>query len=103
VIQLIFPPDDETRQYAAYYIRGLGIFKEEFKNGQGRPPTEFELQDFSKMGIIPFGFVPKQNGFQKPTQDQPQNNSNSVKNEPKSAPPEQHKNQPASQQKTEST
>ena len=43
---MIFPPDDEIRQYAAYYIKALGIFKEEFKNGQGRPPTEFEVQDF---------------------------------------------------------
>ena len=86
---MIFPPDDEIRQYAAYYIKALGIFKEEFKNGQGRPPTEFELQDFSKMGIIPFGLVPKQNGFQKSTQDQSEGNSNPAKNE----------NKPAQQQK----
>ena len=96
---MIFPPDDEIRQYAAYYIKALGIFKEEFKNCQGRPPTEFELQDFSKMGIIPFGLVPRQNGFQKSTQDQPKSNSNPAKNKNKQAPSEQPKNQPAQQQK----
>ena len=96
---MIFPPDDEIRQYAAYYIKGLGIFKEEFKNGQGRPPTEFELQDFSKMGIIPFVLVPKQNGFQKSTQDQTQSITNTAKNENKQAPSEQQKNQPVHQQK----
>ncbi len=57
-----FPPDSEMRQYAAYYIRAIGIFKEEFKNSQGRPPTEFEIQDFSKMDIIPYGLVPKNGG-----------------------------------------
>ena len=96
---MIFPPDDEIRQYAAYYIKALGIFKEEFKNGQGRPPTESELQDFSKMGIIPFGLVPKQNGFQKSTQDQSQSNSNPAKNENKPSSSEQPKDQPAQQQK----
>jgi hypothetical protein len=92
------PPDDEIRQYAVYYIRALGIFKEEFKNNQGRFPNEFELQDFSKMGIIPFGIL-KQNGFQKSPQDQTQSNTNSPKNEVKSSPPEQPKSQPAQQQK----
>ena len=94
---MIFPQDSEIREYSTYYIRALGIFKEEFKNSQGRPPNEFEVQDFSKMGIIPFGFVPRQNGQQKFTQDQPQSNSNPAKNEAKSASSEQSKNQPAQQ------
>ena len=96
---MIFPPDDEIRQYAAYYIKGLGIFKEEFKNGQGRPPTEFEVQDFSKMGIIPYGILKQQNGFQKSTQDQSQSITNTAKNESKPSSSEQPKNQPAQQLK----
>ena len=94
---MIFPPDDEIRQYAAYYIKALGIFKEEFKNGQGRPPTEFELQDFSKMGIIPYGILKQQNGFQKSAQDQSQSITNTTKNENKPGSSEQPKNQPAQQ------
>ena len=43
---MIFPQDSEIREYAAYYIRALSIFKEEFKNNQGRFPTEFEIGDF---------------------------------------------------------
>ena len=97
---MIFPQDSEIREYAAYYIRAIGIYKEEFKHNQGRPPTDFELQDFSKMGIIPFGFIPKQNGQQKFTQDQPQSNSNATRNEQKQASTEQPKNQPTQQQKS---
>ena len=93
---MIFPADSEIRQYATYYIRALSIFKEEFKNNQGRFPTEFEIQDFSKMGIIPFGIL-KQNGFQKFAQDHPQSNSNPAKNEAKPSPSEQPNNQPAQQ------
>ena len=92
---MIFPADSEIRQYATYYIRALSIFKEEFKNSQGRPPNEFEVQDFSKMGIIPYGILKQQNGFQKPTQDLSQSNSNPAKNEQKPASTEQSKNQPA--------
>ena len=91
---MIFPQDSEIREYAAYYIRALNIFKEEFKNNQGRFPTEFEVQDFSKMGIIPFGIL-KQNGFQKSTQDQSQSITNTAKNENKPSSSEQPKNQPA--------
>ena len=94
---MIFPADSEIRQYATYYIRALSIFKEEFKNSQGRPPNEFEVQDFSKMGIIPYGILKQQNGFQKPTQDQSQNITNTAKNENKSSSSEQPKNQSAQQ------
>ena len=82
---MIFPSDSEIRDYATYYIRALSIFKEEFKNNQGRPPTEFEVQDFSKMGIIPYGILKQQNGFQKPTQEQTQGITNTPKNEQKPA------------------
>ena len=95
---MIFPADSEIREYATYYIHALSIFKEEFKNNQGRFPTEFEIQDFSKMGIIPFGIL-KQNGFQKSIQDQPQSITNPTKNESKPGSSEQPKNQPAQQQK----
>jgi hypothetical protein len=96
---MIFPQDSEIREYATYYIRALSIFKEEFKNSQGRPPNEFEVQDFSKMGIIPYGILKQQNGFQKSMQDQSQSNSNPAKNENKPSSSEQPKNQPAQQQK----
>ena len=64
-----FPSDAEIREYCAYYIRAIKIFRETFKIETGREPTEFELQDFSKMGIIPFGILKQQNGsssFQTP-------------------------------------
>jgi hypothetical protein len=66
---MIFPPDPEIREYSAYYIRAIKIFRETFKIENGREPSEFELQDFSKMGIIPFGILKQQNGsshFQSP-------------------------------------
>jgi len=66
---MIFPPDSEMREYSTYYIRAVKIFKETFKIENGREPSEFELQDFSKMGIIPFGILKQQNGnshFQTP-------------------------------------
>ena len=66
---MIFPSDAEIREYCAYYIRAVKIFRETFKIETGREPTEFELQDFSRMGIIPFGILKQQNGnsnFQTP-------------------------------------
>ena len=66
---MIFPSDAEIREYCAYYIRAVKIFRETFKIETGREPTEFELQDFSRMGIIPFGILKQQNGnsyFQNP-------------------------------------
>ena len=57
-----FPSDAEIREYSAYYIRAMKIFREQFRNENGREPTEFELQDFSRMGIIPFGILKQQNG-----------------------------------------
>jgi len=57
-----FPSDSEIREYCAYYIRAVKIFRETFKFTMGREPTETELQDFSRMGIIPFGILKQQNG-----------------------------------------
>jgi len=59
---MIFPSDAEIREYSAYYIRAVKIFRETFKFTMGREPTETELQDFSRMGIIPFGILKQQNG-----------------------------------------
>ena len=59
---MIFPSDAEIREYSAYYIRAMKIFREQFRNENGREPSEFELQDFSRMGIIPFGILKQQNG-----------------------------------------
>jgi len=66
---MIFPSDAEIREYSAYYIRAVKIFKETFKIETGREPTEFEIDNFSKMGIIPIGILRQQNGnshFQTP-------------------------------------
>ena len=94
---MIFPADSEIRDYATYYIRALSIFKEEFKNSQGRPPNEFEVQDFSKMGIIPYGILKQQNGFQKQSQDHASTSQNSGANKENTNPPVQTKDQPARQ------
>ena len=64
-----FPSDAEIREYCAYYIRAVKIFRETFKIENGREPTEFEIDNFSKMGIIPIGILRQQNGnshFQTP-------------------------------------
>ena len=64
-----FPSDAEIREYSAYYIRAVKIFRETFKFTMGREPSESELEDFSRMGIIPFGILKQQNGsssFQTP-------------------------------------
>ena len=97
---MIFPPDAEIREYAAYEVRTRKIILEEFKHEYGREPNELEIPELLRAAIIPIGFLPKQNGQQKLPQDLPQSNSNSVKNESKSSSPEQQKNQPAQQQKT---
>ena len=57
-----FPSDAEIREYSAYYIRAIKIFRETFKFTMGREPSESELEDFSRMGIIPFGILKQQNG-----------------------------------------
>ncbi len=69
---MIFPPDSEMREYSSYYIRAVKIFKEEFRNSMGRDPTETEISDFARMGIIPFGIL-KQNGSQRQGSDPVQN------------------------------
>ncbi len=63
---MIFPSDSEIREYAAYYVRAIGIFKEEFRQHEGRLPTEIEIESFSKMGIIPIGFL-RENGKDRDT------------------------------------
>ena len=94
---MIFPPDAEIREYAANEVRTRKIILEEFKHEYGREPNELEIPELLRAAIIPIGFLPKQNGQQKFTQDQPQSNSNPAKNEAKSASSEQSKNQPAQQ------
>ena len=96
---MIFPSDAEIREYAAYEVRTRKIILEEFKNEYGRDPNELEIPELLRAAIIPIGLLPKQNGQQKFTQDQPQSNSNPARNETKPASPEQPKNQPAQQQK----
>jgi len=96
---MIFPSDAEIREYAAYEVRTRKIILEQFKNEYGRDPSELEIPELLRAAIIPIGFLPKQNGQQKLMQDQPQGNSNIVKNEVKTASTEQAKNQPPQQQK----
>ena len=97
---MIFPSDAEIREYAAYEVRTRKIILEEFKHEYGRDPNELEIPELLRAAIIPIGFLPKQNGQQKFTQDQPQSNSNATRNEQKPASPEQRKIQPAQQQKS---
>ena len=96
---MIFPSDSEIREYAAYEVRTRKIILEQFKQEYGRDPNELEIPELLRAAIIPIGLLPKQNGQQKFTQDQPQSNSNPARNETKPASPEQPKNQPAQQQK----
>ncbi|MDA8055448.1 MAG: hypothetical protein M0Z77_07355, partial [Thermoplasmatales archaeon] len=96
---MIFPPDAEIREYAAYEVRTRKIILEQFKHEYGRDPNELEIPELLRAAIIPIGFLPKQNGQQKFTQDLTQSNSNPAMNEAKSPSTEQPKNQPAQQQK----
>jgi hypothetical protein len=96
---MIFPSDAEIREYGAYEVRTRKIIFEQFKNEYGRDPSELEIPELLGAAIIPIGFLPKQNGQQKLMQDQPQGNSNIVKNEAKIASTEQPKNQHPQQQK----
>jgi hypothetical protein len=59
---MIFPSDAEIREFTAYTIRARKIIVEEFKQLEGRPPNEFELQDLLKMVVVPFGILKQQNG-----------------------------------------
>ena len=68
---MIFPPDAEIREYAAYEVRTRKIILEEFKHEYGKEPNELEIPELLRAAIIPIGFLPKQNGFQKSLQDQP--------------------------------
>jgi hypothetical protein len=81
------PTDAELRDYAIYYIRTLKIFKETFKIETGMEPSESEIDNFSKMGIIPIGILRQQNSsshFQSPqipAQKQTQQSEQKTKNE----------------------
>jgi len=85
---MIFPSDAEIREFTAYSIRARKIIVEEFKQQEGRPPNEFELQDLLKMVVVPFGILKQQNGnshFQSPqiaTQKQAQSPEQKPKTEP---------------------
>ena len=59
---MIFPSDAEIREFTAYTIRARKIIVEEFRQQEGRPPNEFELQDLLKMVVVPFGILKQQNG-----------------------------------------
>ena len=65
---MIFPTDSEIREFAAYEVRTRKIILEEFKHEYGREPNELEIPELLRATIIPIGFLPKQNGQQKPVQ-----------------------------------
>ena len=46
-----FPSDAEIREYSAYYIKAVKIFRETFKIETGREPTEFEIDNLSLIHI----------------------------------------------------
>ncbi|MEM0159962.1 MAG: hypothetical protein QXV17_04400 [Candidatus Micrarchaeaceae archaeon] len=98
---MIFPSDSEIREYAAYEVRTRKIILEEFKQEYGREPSELEIPELLRAAIIPIGFLPRQNGQPRSMQDLHQDPTNQAKNEAKSAPAEQPKNQPAQFQKSE--
>jgi len=85
---MIFPSDAEIREFTAYSIRARRIIVEEFKQQEGRPPNELELQDLLKMVVVPFGILKQQNGnshFQTPqipAQKLPQAPEQKLKTEP---------------------
>ena len=60
---MIFPSDPEIREFTAYTIRARKIIVEEFRQQEGRPPNEFELQDLLRMVVVPFGILKQQNGI----------------------------------------
>ena len=65
---MIFPSDSEIRDFIAYTIRARKIIVEEFKQLEGRPPNEFELQDLLRMVVVPFGILKQQITTQKQAQ-----------------------------------
>ncbi len=67
---MIFPTDSEIREYAAYEVRTRKIVQEVYKQEYGRDPSELEMPELLRAAIIPIGFLPKQNGQQKPMMDQ---------------------------------
>jgi len=84
---MIFPSDAEIREFTAYSIRARKIIVEEFKQQEGRPPNELELQDLLKMVVVPFGILRQQNSsshFQntQPQQKQAQASEQKPKTEP---------------------
>ncbi len=77
---MIFPSDSEIREYAAYEIRTRKIILELFKQEYGRDPSELEMPELLRAAIIPIGFLPKQNGQQKPMMDQSTNDKSKIGN-----------------------
>ena len=82
-----FPSDAEIREFTAYTIRARKIIVEEFRQQEGRPTNELEIQDFLRMVVVPFGILKQQNGsshFQSTqiaTQKQMQQTEQKKKNE----------------------
>ena len=57
-----FPSDADIREFTSYAIRARKIVVEEFRQQEGEPPKELELQDLLKMVVLPFGILKQQNG-----------------------------------------
>ena len=75
------PSDAEIREFTTYSIRARKIIVEEFKQQEGRPPNELELQDHMQMVVMPFGILKQQNGSSHFQSTQMQQTEQKKKNE----------------------
>ncbi|MCL4447853.1 MAG: hypothetical protein M0Z77_08245 [Thermoplasmatales archaeon] len=97
---MTFPTEAEQKEYASYLVKTLKIVKDGYRFELGTDPSEETAMELVGMMAVHFGKQMEKNGFQqKLPQDQPQSNSNSVKNDNKSPSSKQPKNQPTQQQK----
>jgi len=58
---MIFPEDNEIREFTSYAIRARKIIIEEFIKLEGIPPNEIEIKDLLRMVVLPFGILKQQN------------------------------------------
>ena len=49
-----FPTEQQREEYSAYFVSSLNIFRKKFREMENRDPLEFEIEAFTKMGIIPY-------------------------------------------------
>lgn len=59
-----FPTGQQIEEYSDYFVSSLSVFRKKFQEKEKRDPLEFEIEAFTKTGIIPIGFTlgPPKNG-----------------------------------------